>query len=199
MIDYSNHTLRPWPTPRWLSWMLHYLYDFCPWPRAVVHNITFLWPKVEHRAFRALKVILTQALFLRRLNWNYTFVDAYHQHRVNVVIGPCMVLVILLSKKRCVTLTPLFEMEAWGMIYSVNKLHYILWIFVVHVNLSTLLYFFIVFMLNGNLAHWTVLLQDIEFTFCTQHMHLYVSHFEIDETVEGSLDDLPTVVIRSYE
>ena len=98
--------------------------------------------------------------------------------------------------KRCVTLTPLFEMEAYGMIYNVNKfLNYILWVFVVHVNLYTFLYFFIMSTFNGNLTNWTILLQDIEFAFYTQHMHLYVSCFEFDERAKGSLDDFPIAVI----
>ena len=65
--------------------MLRYLADFATPLRAVVHHIPFQWMEQEEKVYKALKVMLSQALVVQPPDWTkdfHVFIDAS-----NIAIG----------------------------------------------------------------------------------------------------------------
>ena len=116
--------------------MLRYFADFATLLHAVVHCIPFQWIEVENTAYKALKIMLSQARIMQPLNWTkdfHVFLDVS-----GVASGSTLMQLSELKWYRQVYYTrwklslaeshySTMEREALGMVYSFNKFrHYLL-------------------------------------------------------------------------
>ena len=192
---------------RWHSRMLRYLADLATPLHAAVHRTPFQWTDTEDTAYRALKVLLSQAPVVQPPDWSkefHVFVDAS-----DIAIGSALMQLTepkwyrpvyyasrkLSQEERNYSTT---EREALGMIYNVTKFrHYLLGRkFSFHVDHSALLYLVSKASLTGKLARWTLLLQEFEFEIFhrpgIQHAVAdYLSRLESGETGDGVPDEFP--------
>ena len=192
---------------RWHSRMLRYLADLATPLHAAVHRTPFQWTDTEDKAYRALKVLLSQAPVVQPPDWAkefHVFVDAS-----DIAIGSALMQLTeprwyrpvyyasrkLSQAERNYSTT---EREALGMIYSVTKFrHYLLGRkFSFHVDHSALLYLVSKASLTGKLARWTLLLQEFEFEIFhrpgIQHAVAdYLSRLDSGETGDGVPDEFP--------
>ena len=192
---------------RWHSRMIRYLADLATPLHAVVHKEPFAWGEAEDKAFRGLKILLSQAPVVQPPAWDkafHVFVDASE-----VAIGSVLMQLheenwyrpVYYASRRLSKAEKNYsttEREALGMIYSVNKFrHYLLGKkFTFHVDHSALLYLISKASLTGKLARWTVLLQEYEFDIVhrpgAQHAVAdYLSRLESGEEPTGVKDDFP--------
>ena len=192
---------------RWHSRMLRYLADLATPLHAAVHRTPFQWTDTEDTAYRALKVLLSQAPVVQPPDWSkefHVFVDTS-----DIAIGSALMQLTepkwyrpvyyasrkLSQAERNYSTT---EREALGMIYNVTKFrHYLLGRkFSFHVDHSALLYLVSKASLTGKLARWTLLLQEFEFEIFhrpgIQHAVAdYLSRLDSGETGDGVPDEFP--------